>query len=60
MGTGTRERRRFCPADGLAAGVLALGGINMPPAVAAIVMSLSTIVVALNAQTLRRFRLLPE
>jgi Cu2+-exporting ATPase len=38
----------------LAAGILAPWGINMPPAVGALVMSLSTIVVAINAQTLRR------
>ncbi|MCB0033828.1 MAG: heavy metal translocating P-type ATPase [Anaerolineales bacterium] len=38
----------------LAAGVLAPWGINMPPAVGALVMSISTIVVAINAQLLRR------
>lgn len=38
----------------LAAGILAPWGINMPPAVGAIVMSLSTIVVAINAQLMRR------
>ncbi len=38
----------------LAAGILAPWGINMPPAVGALVMSLSTIIVAINAQTLRR------
>ena len=38
----------------LAAGVLAPWGFVMPPAVAALLMSLSTIVVAVNAQTLRR------
>ena len=38
----------------LAAGVLAPAGIVLPPAVGAILMSLSTIVVALNAQLLRR------
>ncbi len=43
----------------LAAGVLASAGITMPPAVGAILMSLSTIVVALNAQLLRRVRLVP-
>jgi Cu2+-exporting ATPase len=43
----------------LAAGVLAWAGITMPPAVGAILMSLSTIVVALNAQLLRRVRLKP-
>jgi P-type Cu2+ transporter len=38
----------------LAAGVLAWAGVSMPPAVAAILMSVSTIVVAANAQLLRR------
>nr|WP_089301076.1 heavy metal translocating P-type ATPase [Haloechinothrix alba] len=38
----------------LAAGVLAWAGIVMPMAVGALLMSLSTIVVALNAQLLRR------
>ena len=37
-----------------AAGALAWAGITMPPAVGAVLMSLSTIVVALNAQLLRR------
>ena len=41
----------------LAAGVLAWAGITLAPAVGAILMSLSTIVVALNAQLLRRLRL---
>ncbi|MDN4484063.1 heavy metal translocating P-type ATPase [Demequina lignilytica] len=41
----------------IAAGALAPLGITMPPAVAAIAMSLSTIVVALNAQLLRRVEL---
>ena len=41
----------------LAAGILAPWGINMPPAVGAIVMSLSTIVVAINAQLMRREKL---
>jgi Cu2+-exporting ATPase len=40
----------------LAAGVLAGVGFIMPPAVGAAVMSVSTIVVALNAQLLRRIR----
>ncbi len=39
----------------LAAGVLAPFNIVMPPAVAALLMSLSTVIVALNAQTLRRW-----
>jgi Cu2+-exporting ATPase len=38
----------------LAAGILAPWNIFMPPAVGALVMSLSTIIVAINAQTLRR------
>jgi Cu2+-exporting ATPase len=41
----------------VAAGVLAWAGITLAPAVGAILMSLSTIVVALNAQLLRRLRL---
>jgi Cu2+-exporting ATPase len=43
----------------LAAGVLAWAGVTLSPAVGAILMSLSTIVVALNAQLLRRVRLGP-
>jgi P-type Cu2+ transporter len=41
----------------LAAGVLAPLGLVLPPAVGALLMSVSTIVVALNAQLLRRVRL---
>src|SRR5919106_3991516 len=41
----------------LAAGVLVWAGISLTPAVGAILMSLSTIVVALNAQLLRRLDL---
>ncbi len=44
----------------LAAGVLAFAGILVSPAVGAILMSVSTIVVALNAQLLRRLNLTPE
>jgi Cu2+-exporting ATPase len=44
----------------LAAGVLAPVGFVLPPAVGAVMMSLSTIVVALNAQLLRRINLRPE
>jgi P-type Cu2+ transporter len=43
----------------LAAGVLAPWGITLPPAVGALLMSLSTIVVALNAQLLRRLDVRP-
>jgi P-type Cu2+ transporter len=43
----------------LAAGVLAPVGFVLPPAVGAIMMSLSTIVVAANAQLLRRIELRP-
>ncbi|GAB3966318.1 heavy metal translocating P-type ATPase [Plantactinospora veratri] len=43
----------------LAAGVLAWAGIALSPAVGAVLMSGSTIVVALNAQLLRRVRLAP-
>ena len=41
----------------LAAGVLAHWGIVLNPAVGAILMSFSTVVVALNAQLLRRVKL---
>jgi P-type Cu2+ transporter len=44
----------------LAAGVLAWAGFTLSPAVGAILMSLSTIVVALNAQLLRRVELRPH
>ncbi len=44
----------------LAAGVLAWAGIVLSPAVGAILMSVSTIVVAANAQLLRRLDLLPR
>lgn len=40
----------------LAAGVLAGVGFLMPPALAAVLMSVSTVIVALNAQLLRRIR----
>ncbi len=43
----------------LAAGVLAFAGFTLSPAVGAVLMSLSTIVVALNAQLLRRLDLRP-
>ncbi|MUN61815.1 heavy metal translocating P-type ATPase [Kocuria sediminis] len=44
----------------LAAGVLAPVGIVLSPAVGAVLMSVSTIVVALNAQLLRRLDLSPQ
>jgi P-type Cu2+ transporter len=44
----------------LAAGVLAGAGITLAPAVGAVLMSASTIVVALNAQLLRRLDLRPR
>ena len=44
----------------LAAGVLAPIGFVLPTSVGALMMSLSTIVVALNAQLLRRINLSPE
>jgi Cu2+-exporting ATPase len=44
----------------LAAGVLAWAGITLSPAVGAVLMSASTIVVALNAQLLRRVSLDPH
>jgi Cu2+-exporting ATPase len=43
----------------VAAGVLAWAGISLSPAVAAVLMSLSTIVVAANAQLLRKLDLRP-
>ena len=44
----------------LAAGMLAGLGFVMPMSVGAVLMSLSTVIVALNAQTLRRLDLSPE
>jgi Cu2+-exporting ATPase len=41
----------------LAAGVLAPIGVLLSPAVGALLMSLSTVIVAINAQLLRRNRL---
>jgi Cu2+-exporting ATPase len=41
----------------LAAGVLASVGFVLPPAIGALLMSVSTVIVALNAQTLRRLHL---
>jgi len=43
----------------VAAGALAWAGVALSPAVAAVLMSVSTIIVALNAQLLRRLRLAP-
>jgi Cu2+-exporting ATPase len=43
----------------IAAGVLAWAGVSLSPAVAAVLMSLSTIIVAANAQLLRRLDLRP-
>lgn len=43
----------------LAAGVMAWAGLTLSPAVGAVLMSLSTIVVAINAQLLRRIDLRP-
>ena len=44
----------------LAAGALQWAGVTLPPAVGAVLMSVSTIVVALNAQLLRRLELRPN
>jgi Cu2+-exporting ATPase len=44
----------------LAAGVLVWAGVSLSPAVGAVLMSVSTIVVALNAQLLRRVDLRPS
>jgi Cu2+-exporting ATPase len=44
----------------LAAGIFAWAGLTLSPAIGAVLMSASTIVVALNAQLLRRVRLTPD
>ena len=44
----------------LAAGALAWAGIVLAPAAAAVLMSLSTVIVAINAQLLRRLNLKPS
>lgn len=44
----------------LAAGALAFIGFVLPPAIGAVLMSVSTVIVALNAQTLRRLNLRAE
>jgi P-type Cu2+ transporter len=44
----------------LAAGVFAFAGVTLSPAVGAVLMSASTVVVALNAQLLRRLDLRPR
>lgn len=44
----------------LAAGVLAFAGVVLSPAAGAVLMSASTVVVALNAQLLRRLKLNPS
>ena len=44
----------------LAAGVLAPIGFVLPPAIGALLMSLSTIIVATNAQLMRRVNLRPD
>jgi cation transport ATPase len=43
----------------LAAGVLAFAGVVLSPAAGAVLMSVATIVVALNAQLLRRVKVNP-
>lgn len=49
--------RRLQPPLPLATGALAFAGITLSPAVGAILTSASTVVVALNAQLLRRLDL---
>ena len=48
------NRRQSLATGTLAAGVLAPWGITLSPAFGAVLMSVSTIIVALNAQSLRR------
>jgi len=43
----------------LAAGVLYGYGVLLPPAVGALLMSLSTVIVAVNSQTLRKYDTAP-
>ena len=43
----------------IAAGAFAFAGLTLPPAIAAVAMSLSTMIVAANAQLLRRIDLRP-
>ncbi len=44
----------------LAAGAFAWAGVTLSPAIGAVLISMSTIVVALNAQLLRRVQLSPN
>ena len=44
----------------VAAGAFAFAGLTLPPALAAVAMSLSTVIVAANAQLLRRLDLRPH
>lgn len=44
----------------LAAGALTFAGLILPPTVGTLLMSASTIVVAVNAQLLKRTRLRPQ
>ncbi len=44
----------------LAAGAFAWAGFELAPAAAAVLMSVSTVIVAINAQFLRRLELRPE
>lgn len=44
----------------LAAGMFTFAGLSLSPAVGAILMSLSTVIVAFNAQLLRRVKLVPR
>ncbi|WP_411732464.1 hypothetical protein [Paeniglutamicibacter sp.] len=61
MGVKARRHKRLRPhlqpGDAREASPLAFAGVAISPALAAILMSVSTIVVALNAQLLLRLRL---
>jgi len=55
--TAVSDLARAIIAIPLAMGILAPFGFIMPPAIGALLMSLSTVIVAINAQTLRRLSL---